>query len=300
MKLFFSVFTILICLNSFADEKIELAITIDDLPVHGTLPKDVSRIQVADKMVSVLNKYNIPEVYGFINASKVEFQKDDLKILQLWRKVGYPLGNHTYSHMDLHKNSIKDFEDDITRNEKSLKELNGDADWKYFRYPYLREGESIEKRNAIRNFLKDKGYKIAQVTVDFEDWAWNEPYARCKDQKNSKSIAELKKSYLEHASQILDQTQKSTKYLFKRSVKNILLLHIGAFDAEMLEDLIKLYQKKGVKFISLSDAVTDDIYKIDPGVFGKWGAEFQNQILKSKNLKLKDIWADTTVFPATE
>jgi hypothetical protein len=89
-------------------------------------------------------------------------------------------------------------------------------------------------------------------------------------------------------------------YLFKRPVKHILLLHIGAFDAEMLESLIQLYQKKGVKFISLTEAVTDEIYKIDPKVAGKWGSELQYQILISKNIKLKDISADVSPFLNTQ
>lgn len=300
MKLLLAIIFNISCVQALASEKIEMAITVDDLPVHGQLPSDVNRSDVTRKMVAVLQKYKIPEVYGFINAGKIEFKKENTKVLDIWRNAGYPLANHSYSHMDLHKSSFKDFQEDIIRNEKWLKDLNGNLDWKYFRYPYLREGDSLEKRNAIREFLKKENYQIAQVTVDFEDWAWNDPYTRCKNKKDDKSINELKKSYLANADQVLDKSLKVTNYLFKRPIKHILLLHIGAFDAEMLEELIQLYQKKGVKFISLSEAVTDEIYKIDPQVVGKWGSELQNQILKSKNIKLKDIGADTSVFPDTE
>ncbi|MBY0554924.1 polysaccharide deacetylase family protein [bacterium] len=300
MKFFLTFIFSLYISHATAAETIQMAITVDDLPVHGALPQNTNRLQVAQKMTEVLKKYKIPEVYGFINAGNIEFQKNDLEVLKTWRKADYPLANHSYSHMDLHKSSVEDFQNDILRNEKWLKELNSDLNWKFFRYPYLREGDTIEKRNSIRQFLNNNKYQIAQVTVDFEDWAWNEPYARCKNKNDTKSIEKLKKSYLEHADQILDRSVKITNHLFKRPVKHILLLHIGAFDAEMLEDLIKLYQKKGVQFISLSEAATDEIYKIDPGVVGKWGAELPYQILKSKNIKLKDIGADTLAFPATE
>ena len=101
-----------------SDKKIEMAITVDDLPAHGQLPADTSRNDVAKKMVAVLQKYKVPEVYGFINAGKIEFEKENTKDLEIWRNASYPLGNHSYSHMDLHKASIKEFQDDVLRNEK--------------------------------------------------------------------------------------------------------------------------------------------------------------------------------------
>ena len=280
--------------------EIQMAITVDYLPSHGQLPGGVSRLEVATQMLSVLKKHNVPEVYGFTNASKVEFQKEDEAVLMAWRKAGYPLANHTYSHPDLNKVEVSAFESDITRNEKLLAVLNDGLDWKYFRYPFLHEGDTLEKRNAIRAFLKKNDYKIAQVTVDFEDWGWNNPYARCVNKKDKKAIAWLKKTYLEQAGLKLDQTEKITTYLFKRPVKHILLLHVGAFDAEMLNDLLKLYKKKGVKFISLSEAAQDEIYAIDPMVVGKSGSELHFQVLKSRGLKLKDTGAGSVTYPEDE
>jgi hypothetical protein len=54
-----------------------------------------------------------------------------------------------------------------------------DADWLWFRYPYLREGDTLEKRHALARFLKDQGYRVAQVTMNFDDYAYNDPYTRC-------------------------------------------------------------------------------------------------------------------------
>jgi peptidoglycan/xylan/chitin deacetylase (PgdA/CDA1 family) len=289
MKLCLFFALIVLSLTSAAKQTIEMAITVDDLPVHGQLPQGISRAAVAEKMVSVFKKYKIPEVYGFINAGKVEFDKENLKVLEIWRAADYPLANHSYSHMDLHASSVEDFQKDIMRNEKWLKDLNGSLDWRYFRYPYLREGDSLEKRNAVRQFLKKENYKTAQVTIDFEDWAWNNPYARCLNQNNKKELKDLKKYFLSETERVLERSVQITDGLFKRPVKHILLLHIGAFDAEVLDNLLRLYQEKGVKFISLSEALTDEIYQIDPQIAGRWGSELQYQILKSRKLKPEDV-----------
>lgn len=46
----------------------EVAITIDDLPVHGDLPSGITRLDIANQIVATLNKHSIKNVYGFINA----------------------------------------------------------------------------------------------------------------------------------------------------------------------------------------------------------------------------------------
>lgn len=296
-----NIFILLCSLELWASKQIEMAITVDDLPVHGLLPKGLSRQDIAKKMVRVLKKHKIPQVYGFINASKFEIEKNNLEVLSIWRKANYPLANHTYSHIDLGKSAADEFKENIIKNEKSLKELSGETSWKYFRYPYLREGDTLNKRNEIRAFLKQNNYKIAQVTIDFEDWAWNSMYARCKDKKDDKSISELKKYYLKHAEDTLDRAIKVSDFVFDRPIKHILLLHVGAFSADTLDALIKLYKKKGVKFISLDEASRDDIYNIDPEVYGKYGSEFQYQVLKSKKFKTqKREIKDKSIFDPIE
>ena len=48
----------------------------------------------------------------------------------------------------------------------------GSNDYKYFRFPFLAEGETQEKRDGVREFLFHNGYKIAPVTLDFFDYDW--------------------------------------------------------------------------------------------------------------------------------
>jgi hypothetical protein len=48
-------------------------------------------------------------------------------------------------------------------------------DWRWFRFPFLAEGDTPGERAAIRSFLLRHGYKIAGVTMSFGDHQWNEP-----------------------------------------------------------------------------------------------------------------------------
>ncbi|MBC7427277.1 MAG: polysaccharide deacetylase family protein [Bacteriovorax sp.] len=292
---------LLLILSVSAQAKIKLAITIDDLPNHGELPKGVSRVDVAKKMLAVLKKEKIPEVYGFINAAKVKDEPLNKEVLNLWVKEGYPLANHTYTHMDLNTNNVMDFQKEIKADEEMLIELNGGMNYKFFRYPYLREGAEMKKRNSIRKYLAENKYQIAQVSVDFEDWSWNDPYARCVNKKDQKAIKWLGKTYQNNAVAKLKEAALMSQKLLKRDIPHILLLHIGAFDAEMLSDLIKNYRAQGVEFISLTEASKDQVYIDDPGIAGKWGAEILQQIRKARNLKLEDIGIERyTGYPQKE
>lgn len=268
---------------------IKVAITVDDLPTHGQLPTGTTREDVAKKILSIFKKHGVPDAVAYINMGKVEVKNESFPVLQMWKDAGYTFGNHTYLHEDINVTSIADYEKAIALNEPGLKKLSGDNNWKTFRYPYLREGETLEKRNAIRKYLKDNGYQIAQVTIDFEDWAWNDPYARCFDKKDKKAIKWLKKTYLQNANDMLDRAEVLSKSLFKRSVPHILLLHIGAFDAEILDQTLTNYKKMGVEFITFAEANRDEVYSIDPGIAAKYGSELTYQVMQSRKLELKDV-----------
>lgn len=272
--------------------KIRVAVTIDDLPTHGAIPSSIKRLDIATQMLKALKKHQVPEVYGFINAQKVQEDESSKEILKLWVENGYPLGNHTFSHASINDISIEQYKNEVLSNEKLLSSLGSKNDWKYFRYPYLREGNTFEKRNSIREFLKTNGYKIAQVTIDFEDWAMNAPYARCSDKKKNKEIELLRELFLKDALEQLIRAEKMSQSLFKRSIDHILLLHVGAITSDMMDMLLKKYKEAGVEFISLSEAVKDKAYEIDPKVLGDSGSEFTYQVMRSRGLKLKDLGLD--------
>jgi peptidoglycan/xylan/chitin deacetylase (PgdA/CDA1 family) len=280
---------IFLLLPSFSNAKIKMAITVDDLPIHAPIAHNTTRLEVARTMLAALKRHKVPEVYGFLNGKNLSTDPSLTSITDAWRAAGYPFGNHTFFHKGLNRVPLQEFIDDIDSNEEPLQKLSGSSNWKVFRYPFLHEGNTIEKRNAVRQHLIQKGYQIAQVTIDFEDWAWNAPYARCVDKNSRDDVKWLKETFLQNSIDHLHRAEKLSKALFNRSMAHILLIHIGGMSAEMLEEVLIRYEKEGVEFISLSEALKDEAYKIDPGYTFEWGAEFTYQVMKSRGLKPKDI-----------
>jgi len=243
----------------------KLAITMDDLPLNGLLPPGVTRVDITRDTLAVLKKRHMPPVYGFINAKKLEGSADGADALRLWA-AAEPVGNHTYSHMDLEENTAEAFEREIEEDEPALELLDPKNNWHWLRYPYLHEGDTVEKRRTVRAYLKAHGYRIAQVTLDWEDYLWNTAYARCVAKNDAKSIEWLRSSYLSTASEFLDLGREQAKLVYGHEINYVLLMHLGAFSSTILPDALNLLKKKGFKLVTLEEAESDAAYEGDPDV----------------------------------
>ena len=266
-----------------------VAITFDDLPLNGDLPPGVTRVRIARDTLALLKARHAPPAYGFINANKLEGNPDAAEALKLWA-AAEPVGNHTYGHMDLNANPAEAFEREIEENEPSLELLVGkDGNWHWLRYPFLREGETVEKRRAVRAYLQAHGYRVAQVTLDWEDYLWNSAYARCAAKKDAQSIAWLKSSYLSIESSYLDLGRDLAKTVYGHDINHVLLLHLGAFSSTMLPDALDLMQTKGFTFVTLEEAESDPVYDGDPDVGSKYGGTLLELWMEAKKIKFPPV-----------
>lgn len=264
----------------------QIAFTFDDLPAHGNLPPGVTRLQVIQSILDTLKQEHLPPVYGFVNGiHSVDEPETTTQVLTTWRKAGQPLGNHTWSHPNLDTISAEAFEADIQKNEPLLQQYMPDANWHYLRFPYLHEGDTLDKHRAVRAWLSQHGYQDASVSMDFEDYLWNDPYARCSAAHDTTSIEWLRKSYLETADQYIQVFRDSSKLLYGHDIPYILLLHVGAFDAQMLPRLIDLFRQRGFTFIPLQQALSDPAYQHDPDIGYPGGGTLQEYEIAGRHLK---------------
>jgi peptidoglycan-N-acetylglucosamine deacetylase len=241
----------------------QIAFTWDDLPAHSSLPPGETRVEIGKKIIAAMQAERMPPAFGFVNGIQTEREPLSAPMLKDWRDAGLPLGNHTWSHMNLNTSSLADWEADVLKNEPLLESYMKDGDWHWLRFPFLAEGDTPEKRLAARAFLRDHGYRIAGVTMSFGDYMYNEPYARCVAKKDSVAVTQLEDAYLKAASDTIDYTRFMSKTLYGRDIPYVLLMHVGALDARMLPRLLKLYRDKGFTFVSLQDAEKDSFYKND-------------------------------------
>ena len=276
----------------------QLAMTFDDLPAHSMLPPGVTRVEVARRIINALKAARLPPVYGFVNGVQIEREPASAPVLEMWRKAGFPLANHTWSHPNLNAIALEDWEADVVRNEPLLQAAMGDGDWRWLRFPYLSEGDTPEKRTAARAFLAHRGYHIAQVTMSFDDYAFNEPYARCEAKGDKASVVRLERDYLAAAAAEIDRASAMSRTLYGRDIPYVLLMHLGAFDARMAPRLLKLYRDRGFSFVTLPAAEQDPFYQPDIDLAASSATDTLEAAMNARGLplpaKMVDLaWLDS-------
>jgi peptidoglycan/xylan/chitin deacetylase (PgdA/CDA1 family) len=268
-----------------AAPKLEVALTFDDLPRNGSMAPGATESDFARDTVRVLKKHRIPPSYGFINANKLERNPDGARALQIWMESGNPLANHTYSHLDITTNSVEEFQKEILRNEPALQLLSPDnSEWRWFRYPYLHEGDTLEKRRAVRAFLASSGYRIAQTTLDWEDYLWNGAHARCVAKHDTQAIEWLRSSYLAEAERWMRVQRDLSRQVWGRDIKHVALLHLGSFSPHILPHLFKLLEREGYRIVTLEEAHSDPIYQSDPDVAAPRGGTLTELMMQAKGI----------------
>ncbi|WP_375421214.1 GDSL-type esterase/lipase family protein [uncultured Sphingomonas sp.] len=247
-----------------------IALTFDDIPVHGPMVPGETRRDVVGRIAGALAAANAPAL-GFLNASVAPTDATDGEAaIAAWRAAGLPIGNHGFTHANLDTVGAAAFADDIVRNEAKLAQVAGDTDWHWFRYPYLAEGRDPVARDAVRRTLKARGYRIAAVTMGFADYNWNEPYARCVAKRDKAGLAMLETAWLADARTAVLSSRARAKAQLGRDIPYVLLMHVGSFDAHMLPRLLDLYRTMGFRFVPLAQAEADPYYAsaIDPALSG--------------------------------
>jgi peptidoglycan/xylan/chitin deacetylase (PgdA/CDA1 family) len=262
-----------------------VALTFDDLPAAGGLFPGYTRVGMLTQLSDELKAAHITGAYGFVNAVDLPGDPDTEQALHIWVNSGMNIGNHTWSHPSLTAETATAYEANIARNEPYLRKYAGNRDWHYFRFPYLEEGDTLAKRDAIRTWLHDHGYRIAEVTLNFNDDDWGDPYGRCLAKHDEAGIAWLKQSYMQNAAEFIPLQRREEQMVFGHEIPNVLLLHGTAFTTLMLPQLIQMLKEQGFRFEPLPKVLRNAAYKKNPNVALPNGGSFPEMFMAEKHLK---------------
>lgn len=221
-----------------------IAITIDDLPFVGEY-----RNFHLNMMMETMLKEQVPAT-GFIIANEV--RNDNWDMLRKFREAGFGLGNHTFSHANLNRLSVEEYEQEIKKADALLAPVMTKP--KYFRYPYLAMSNG-SKRDQILCYLAKKKYEVAPITVDSKDFVFNQRLLSVPELKRRVYLNELKTFYLDFIWQQTVKAEEHNQYHHQPEQSQILLIHANLLNAYVLPDIIKLYRDQGYEFVSLKKAL---------------------------------------------
>jgi peptidoglycan/xylan/chitin deacetylase (PgdA/CDA1 family) len=254
----------------------QVAITVDDLPAGAAERMSGAEIdEMTSKLVGTLRDQKVPAV-GFVNASKLfKWGEVDerIKALQIWLDNGFELGNHTYSHASLNRVGLKAWEDDVIEGEPILKQLLAEHHMKlrYLRHPYLDTGKDLQTRREADAFLSRRGYTVAPVTLDAWDWMYAPVYDEAKKRGETALEQKLVSSYLTYSDAVFAYSEQLSSKTAGYEVKQILLLHGNELEADHIAQLLDVLRKRGYRFITLEEALSDPAYSLPDTYVGEEG-----------------------------
>jgi peptidoglycan-N-acetylglucosamine deacetylase len=262
-----------------------VAITIDDLPAGAAQNMAGSEVvAMTQKLLATLKQRGVPAV-GFVNEHKLYYKPEQVTefvhALSLWVENGFELGNHTFAHTSLNRVPLKDWEEAVIQGEPVTRMLDARYGMRlrFFRHPYLDVGRDLTIRREAERFLTDRGYHIAPVTLDPWDWYVAGLYEYARRNGDTATEQQVVSAWLVYSAEAFDSAEKLSRDLVGREPKQILLLHGNWLEADHIGDLLGLLEKRGYRFIPLSDALEDSIYSMPSDYVGEQGASWLEQLL---------------------
>ncbi len=239
------------------------SITMDDFYWRNPV-----KLTAQERNASILDTLDKQKIKGaaFVIGRNIEDQEGK-DLISAWDKAGHLIANHTYSHREFSApdTDVKAYQADVLRAEALLKDFPHFR--KYLRFPMLKEGETAEKRDAMRTFMSDNGYRNGHVTVDNSDWAIDQRLtARLKKDPNA-NLKPYRDFYLEHMWARAEYYDTLARKVTRRAVKHTILTHFNLLNALFLNDVIQMLKGKGWVPMDAETAFNEDsIFRAQPKV----------------------------------
>ncbi len=191
---------------------------------------------------------------------------EGLRLVEDWGRAGHAIGNHTYAHRNFNAAAmtLDAFTADIDRAEALLRELPG---WTpRLRLPYLKEGDTADKRDGLRAWLRERGYRAGAVSIDASDWYYNTRYLEWRRGHPDEDPAAWRAAYLDHLWDRACYYDTLATTVLGRGLQHVLLLHANAINAAFLPDVIAMFRGRGWEFVSPEAAWADPAYGLEPRI----------------------------------
>jgi peptidoglycan/xylan/chitin deacetylase (PgdA/CDA1 family) len=249
--------------HSANKDRPQIAITMDDFAWNNSVklvPEERNRA-----ILGALQSHGRLKVALFV-AGKNADNETGKALLREWDKAGHLIGNHSYSHKYLNSSKVtaEVFTADILKGEEVIKRFPHFQ--KSFRFPYLKEGETMAKRDAVRTFLKQNGYRTGHVTIDASDWAIDDRLSARLAKEPAADLKPYRDFYLSHMWERSLYYDDLSRKVLGRSVKHTILMHYNLLNALFLGDLLDMFKSKGWKLIDAAEAFTDPVFLATPKI----------------------------------
>ncbi|MCJ8275974.1 MAG: polysaccharide deacetylase family protein, partial [Bdellovibrionales bacterium] len=232
----------------------EVAITIDDAPMSNSYLTGPQRSQ---KIIEALRKHKAKAIF-FTNSNKLHSPERKSSITN-YGNAGHYIANHTHSHKHASKVSADEYIKEIKEADKVLSQYPNFKLW--FRFPYLDQSKSHEKRGKIFSWLDKSNYKVGYVTIDNWDWYINSLLQKSLEKGKKVDFEKLKQLYVDYIIECSEYYHTESKKYFSKPIQHSLLIHENDLTALFLDDLLNAYKNKGWKIVDPKEVMNQKAFQ---------------------------------------
>ncbi|MCH9647186.1 MAG: polysaccharide deacetylase family protein [Deltaproteobacteria bacterium] len=262
------------------NERTPLLVTVDDLPLMAgdLFSEPVEKRRVTEELLRVLAKHQVPAV-GMVTWKRLT-QEEDLALLRLWLEAGHELGNHTVEHLNYNRTDFATFRADAEEARRRLVGLLSPLgkSLRFFRFPQLHEGETLEKLQAMREYLDESGQRNLPVTLDNSDWRFERSWVEARQAGDDQTLADLGRDYQEAVRSAVRSYRQLGDELFARPVPQILLLHAGEVGAAQWDELFLWLKAEGFRFATADEVLGDGAFQEPAEYVGPLGLSLWDRL----------------------
>lgn len=239
-----------------------VALSFDDGPSLAATPL-LSPQARNDAMLAALAKHGVQAAL-FVTAGFGTNRPEGMAMAMAWGLAGHAIANHTVTHPDLDDPAVTlaQYQQEVLDCDRVIAALPGYQKW--FRFPYLREGGTLEKREGMRAFLGEQGYRNARVTLDTADWRLNGELLEALGKDPRADLEPFRQAYLAQVRERALTYRELARRLQGRDIPHVALLHHNLANALWLDDVIGLFKEMGWTIIPPAHAYGSRAYHLGP------------------------------------
>jgi peptidoglycan-N-acetylglucosamine deacetylase len=268
-------------------------ITVDDLPITAPSlhPDPAERERITRGLLAVLKKHHIQAV-GLVTWGRMK-DPERTRLLDLWLAEGHELGNHSATHPSLTQQSAEAFIADVEQGRSALAKYLAakGKTLRFFRFPFLREGDTLEKLRAVRAYLATSKQTVMPVTIDNQDWSFEEPFVQ------GKPVSEEYQEALHVAVRTADARGDR---LVGGMSPQILLLHANAVGAAEWDRLFTWLEQTGHRFATADEVLAHPIFSEPHEFIGTHGPSLWDRLIDKKVRKDTETAVQTLLLKQAE
>lgn len=259
MRSLLKVFLIII-VSAAALNAQQIALSFDDAPRGDGYFTGKQRTEM---LIQKLKETGVEQA-AFFSTAKYLNTDERKERMRKYVKAGHIIGNHTYDHLHLSRNSARIYMSDILKADSILSQFDGYK--KIFRFSFLDEGFTIPLRDSMRTELKKNGFTQGYITVDNYDWYLDFALRKAHEEGKYTDLEKMRDIYIDHVWQSILFYDNIARKTLGRSPKHMLLLHENDLAALFIDDLVRHIRNNGWEIVTAEDAYDDPIAERYPDV----------------------------------